>query len=166
MITGIDYLKIFSAMITDWETSYTDLQANYFCNLGRNNSGNILVGNHAAIFTEINSPRVFFSVGNVCVDNGNCQRFTQTSKQALQLWSRRAGWFRSNMGVHMTHSSKAECQTCGVGSVPLVSWISSQISPRFLEYSFLQRVILGSAWCLRTYLPLRFPFTLMAVIVL
>ena len=46
-------------MITDWETNFTDLQANDFGNLGKNNSGNILVGNHAVIFTEINSPRIF-----------------------------------------------------------------------------------------------------------
>ena len=56
-------------MITDWETSLTDLQVNDFGNLGKNNSENILVGNHAVIFTKINSPR-FLSVGNVCVDNG------------------------------------------------------------------------------------------------
>ena len=60
MITGINYLRIFSVMITDWETNFTDLQANDFGNLGKNNSGNILVGNHAVIFTEINSPRFFF----------------------------------------------------------------------------------------------------------
>ena len=60
MITGINYLRIFSVMITDWETNFTDLQANDFGNLGKNNSGNILVGNHAVIFTEINSPRIFF----------------------------------------------------------------------------------------------------------
>ena len=47
-------------MITDWETNFTDLQANDFGNLGKNNSGNISVGNHAVIFTEINSPRFFF----------------------------------------------------------------------------------------------------------
>ena len=69
MITGINCLRIISAMISDWETSFTDLQANDFGNLGRNNSGNVLVGNHVVIFTEINSPRIF-SVGNVCVDNG------------------------------------------------------------------------------------------------
>ena len=69
MITGINYLRIFSVMITDWETNFTDLQANDFGNLGKNNSGNILVGNRAATFTEINSPRIF-SVGNVCVDSG------------------------------------------------------------------------------------------------
>ena len=56
-------------MITDWETNFADLQANDFGNLGKKKSGNIFVGNHAVIFTEINSPR-FFSVGNVCVDNG------------------------------------------------------------------------------------------------
>ena len=60
MITGINYLRIFSVMITDWERNFTDLQANNFGNLGKNNSGNILVGNHAVIFTEINSPRMFF----------------------------------------------------------------------------------------------------------
>ena len=43
-------------MITDCETNFTDLEANDFGNLGKNNSGSILVGNHAAIFTEINSP--------------------------------------------------------------------------------------------------------------
>ena len=64
MITGINYLRIFSAIITDWETNFTDLQANDFGNLGKYNSGTILVGNHAVIFTEFNSPR-FFSVGNV-----------------------------------------------------------------------------------------------------
>ena len=53
-------------MITDWETNFADLQADDLGKLGKNNSGNILVGNHAVIFTEINSPR-FFSVGNVCV---------------------------------------------------------------------------------------------------
>ena len=62
-------------MITDWETNFTDLQANDFGNLGKNNSGNVLVGNHAVIFTEMNSPRffIFFSVGNVCVDNGTTE---------------------------------------------------------------------------------------------
>ena len=60
MIAGINYLRIFSVMITDWETNFTDLQANDFGNLGKNKSGNILVGNHAATFTEINSPRFFF----------------------------------------------------------------------------------------------------------
>ena len=71
MITGINYLRIFSVMITDWETNFTDLRATDFGYLGKNNSGNILVGNHAVIFTEINSPRMFFSVGNVCVENGS-----------------------------------------------------------------------------------------------
>ena len=47
-------------MIADWETNFTDLQANDFGNLGKNNSGNILVGNHAVTVTEINSPRFFF----------------------------------------------------------------------------------------------------------
>ena len=47
-------------MITDWETNFTDLQANDFGKLGKYNSGNILVGNHAVIFTEINSPRFSF----------------------------------------------------------------------------------------------------------
>ena len=60
MTTGINYLRIFSVMITDRETSFTDLQANDFGNLGIINSGNILVGNHVVIFTEINSPRIFF----------------------------------------------------------------------------------------------------------
>ena len=59
MITGINYLRIYSVMITDWETNFTDLRANDFGNLGKNNSGNILVGNHAVIFTESNSPRIF-----------------------------------------------------------------------------------------------------------
>ena len=69
MITGINCLRILSVTIPDWETNFTDLQANDFGNFGKNNSGNILVGNHAVIFTEINSPRIF-SVGNICVDNG------------------------------------------------------------------------------------------------
>ena len=60
MITGINYLRIFSVMITDWETDFTDLRANDFGNLGKNTSGNILVGNHAVIFTKINSPRILF----------------------------------------------------------------------------------------------------------
>ena len=47
-------------MITDWETNFTDLQANDSGHLGKNNSGSVLVGNHAVVFTEINSPRVFF----------------------------------------------------------------------------------------------------------
>ena len=59
MITGIKYLRIFSVMIADWETNCRDLLANDFGNFGKNNSGNILVGNHAVIFTEINSPRIF-----------------------------------------------------------------------------------------------------------
>ena len=74
MITGINHLRNFSVMITDWETNSTDLQANDFGNLRKNNSGNVLVGNHAVIFTEINSPR-FFLVGNVCVDNGMLNSF-------------------------------------------------------------------------------------------
>ena len=61
MITEINYLRIFSVMMTDWETNFTDLQADDFGNIGKNKSGNILVGNHAVIFTEINnSPRVSF----------------------------------------------------------------------------------------------------------
>ena len=60
MITGSIYLRNFSVKITDWETNFTDSQANHFGNLGKNNSGKILVGNHAVIFTEINSPRIFF----------------------------------------------------------------------------------------------------------
>ena len=56
-------------MITDWETNFTDLEANEVGNLRKKHSGNILVGNHAVIFTEINSPRIV-SVGNVCVENG------------------------------------------------------------------------------------------------
>ena len=48
-------------MITDLETYSTDLQANDFGKLGKNNSGNILVGHHAVIFfTEIDSPRFVF----------------------------------------------------------------------------------------------------------
>ena len=35
MITGINYLRILSVMITDWETNFTDLQANDFGNLGK-----------------------------------------------------------------------------------------------------------------------------------
>ena len=69
MITEINYLRILSVINTDWETNFKDLQANDFGNLGKNNSGNLLVGNHAVIFTEINSPKVF-SVGNVCMENG------------------------------------------------------------------------------------------------
>ena len=60
MITGINYLRIFLVMITDWETNFTDLQANDFGNLDKNNSGKILVGNRAVIVTEINSLRFFF----------------------------------------------------------------------------------------------------------
>ena len=45
--------------------------AHNFGNLGKINSGNILVGNHAAIFIEINSPRFFFfRLVNVCVGKG------------------------------------------------------------------------------------------------
>ena len=84
MITGINYLRIFSVIITDWETNFTDLQANDFGNLGKNNSGNILVGNHAVIFTEINSPRCFFSVGNVCVENGTRGSSRCPSRCAIQ----------------------------------------------------------------------------------
>ena len=53
MITGINYLRIFSVMIPDWETNFKDVQANDFGNLGKRNSRNVLVGNHAVIFTEI-----------------------------------------------------------------------------------------------------------------
>ena len=82
MITGINYLRIFSVMITDWETNFTDLQANDFGNLGKKNSGNILVSNHAVIFTEINSPRIF-SVGHVCVDNGTFGEITFTFREIM-----------------------------------------------------------------------------------
>ena len=44
-------------MITEWETNFTDLQANEVGNLRKNNSGKSLVGNHAVIFTESNSLR-------------------------------------------------------------------------------------------------------------
>ena len=37
MITGINSLRIFSVMITDWETNFTDLQANDFGNHVKNN---------------------------------------------------------------------------------------------------------------------------------
>ena len=61
MITGMNRLRIFSVMIRDWETNLLkDVQANDFGNLGKNHSGNILVSNHAVIFTESNSPREFF----------------------------------------------------------------------------------------------------------
>ena len=53
-------------MTTHWETNFTDLQANDFGNLGKNNSGNIFVGNHAVIFTEMNSPRFFFGRQCLC----------------------------------------------------------------------------------------------------
>ena len=62
MITGSNCLRIFSVMITDWETNFTDLQANDFGNLEKNNCGNILVGNHAVIFTEMISPRMVMFV--------------------------------------------------------------------------------------------------------
>ena len=35
MITGINYLRIFSVLITDWEINSTDLQANHVGNLGK-----------------------------------------------------------------------------------------------------------------------------------
>ena len=60
MITEINCVRIFSVMITDWETDFADLQANDFSNLGKDNSGNILVGNHAVIFTEFISARICF----------------------------------------------------------------------------------------------------------
>ena len=60
MITGISYLRIFSVMIADWETNFKDVQANDFGNLSKNNSGNILVGNHAVIFTENELPQKLF----------------------------------------------------------------------------------------------------------
>ena len=66
MTTGINYLRVYSVMITDWETNFTDLRANDFGNLGKNNSGNILVGNHAVIFAEkpkenpAKTPRIFY----------------------------------------------------------------------------------------------------------
>ena len=69
MSAGINYLRIFSVMITDWETNFTDLQANDFGNLGKSTSGNIL----SAIMLQslpILIPPELFSVGNVCVENG------------------------------------------------------------------------------------------------
>ena len=57
MITEIKYLRIISVMTT---ANFTDLQANDFSNLGENNSGHVLVGNHAVIFAEINFPRNVF----------------------------------------------------------------------------------------------------------
>ena len=39
MISGINHLRIFSVMMTDWETDFKDVQANDFGNLGKNNSG-------------------------------------------------------------------------------------------------------------------------------
>ena len=36
MIAGINYLRIFSVMITDWETNFTDLQANEVGNIRKN----------------------------------------------------------------------------------------------------------------------------------
>ena len=53
MITRINYLRIISVMITDWETDFTDLRANDFGNLGKDSSGNTFFGKHAVIFTEI-----------------------------------------------------------------------------------------------------------------
>ena len=35
MMKGINYLRIFSVIITAWETNFTDLQANDFGNLGK-----------------------------------------------------------------------------------------------------------------------------------
>ena len=60
MTTKINYLGIFSVMITEWEKNFTDLQATDFGNIGKNISENISVGNHAVIFTGINFPRIFF----------------------------------------------------------------------------------------------------------
>ena len=53
MITGTSCLRICSVMITDWETNFIDLQANDFWQSWKNSSGNILVGNHAVMLTEI-----------------------------------------------------------------------------------------------------------------
>ena len=66
MTTGINYLRIFSVMITDWGTNLAGLRANDFGKPGKNNSGDILVGNHAVIFTAINSPRCFFRRKCLC----------------------------------------------------------------------------------------------------
>ena len=62
-------------MITDWETNFTDLQANDFGSFGKNNSGNILVGNHAVILTEVQKKRDVHKIstrnsgaGNGCAD--------------------------------------------------------------------------------------------------
>ena len=76
-------------MITDWETNFTDLQANEVGNLRKNNSGNVFVGDHAVIFTEIDSPRMFFfSVGNVCVENGSAEDFAQGgARQHLKVYT-------------------------------------------------------------------------------
>ena len=71
---GINYLRIFTVMITDWETNFADLQANYFCNLfGKNNSGNILVGNHAVVFCQKEFPQIFFRSVMFGQDNGKGQ---------------------------------------------------------------------------------------------
>ena len=67
MVTGINSQIIFSVMITDQETNFTPVVfADNFGNLSKNNVGNILVCNHAVIFTGTNPPNVF-SGGNVCV---------------------------------------------------------------------------------------------------
>ena len=99
MIAGIDYLRIFSVMITDWETNFTDLQANDFGNLGKNNSRNILVGNHAVIFTKWIPPD-FFSVGNVCVENGNLPWYLESRSKIFILT------FRIHLGGHFGPEKK------------------------------------------------------------
>ena len=69
-------------MTTDWETNFTAVVLPIVVViLAKNNFGNILVYNHAVIFTEISSHHNFFSVGNFCVDNGSFQeQFTEGEK--------------------------------------------------------------------------------------
>ena len=55
-------------MITDWKTNFTDLQAKDFGDLGKNNSGNISVGNHAWGFSRGGFPE------NACIGGAISER--------------------------------------------------------------------------------------------
>ena len=75
----IDWPASVNQYLPQEKNSFTSLKlGENFGNLGKTNSGNILVGTHAVVFAENDVPLIF-SVGYVCVDNGkscncNCRK--------------------------------------------------------------------------------------------
>ena len=56
-------------MITNWETNFKAVVLLIISVILARNKLSDIFGNHAVIFTGMNSPNIF-SVGNVCVDDG------------------------------------------------------------------------------------------------